>query len=160
LNDDKPKAKERLESLHDDLEQPVEVTTLACLAGLVGDADRRVTVLKQFGARHSKSAPKTTRAIEWLLEAIVAKKEPEQMNLQEFDAIVETIPKDSRGNTAFILAAYLAEVNRPDLAKRYWEMVTSGSRSSTWWKCIARHRLDRASNRDPAEHGTAKAVTE
>lgn len=57
----------------------------------------------------------------------------------------------TRGNTAFVVAAHLTADNRTNDAKRDWHMVSEIAGTNAWWRVIANSILRDGYPRKPPE---------
>ncbi len=133
---DKATAASALRRIPKDVNNPIYVTALAAAGDLVDAQDVRDAALAQFCTAFQKSSPKSAQIFQLIRDAIAVKK-PGALDLKAIDSILDSIPLQTRGNTAFTVAAHLTADNRPNDAKRYWHMVAEIPQTNFWWRVIA-----------------------
>ena len=146
---DKEKAGEALRRNPAEIDDPVYVASVAATADLAGLSEVRDAAIRRFCAMFQATAPKSTRVLEMIRDAVAAKT-PGKLDLAAVDKLLDSIPKPRRGNTSFSVAAHLTAAGHLDEARRYWAMVADGNQSNYWWQTFA---LSTLRNRYPKDDG-------
>ena len=60
------------------------------------------------------------------------------LDLKAIDTVIESIPRENRGNTAYEVAAHLTASGQLAEAKRYWLTVADSGNTNFWWRVIAK----------------------
>jgi hypothetical protein len=140
LTDDPRLLREVLEGVPNDLANSFDAITLAALADLADQPERRGVVLKEYVAKFKSQSPRTSELCEWIRENSSAKK-PEHYDLAPVNRILAAISDDKRGRTAVLMAAHLTALKRPDLARPYWQMVADRPAIKFCWHLCALKEL-------------------
>ena len=153
---DKAIAAQALRRIPRDLNNHIHMVSLAAFSDLAADKAVRDAALERFCTSFQKTAPKTAGILQMIRNAIAAQK-ADSLDLKAIDEILESMPKDSRGNSAFPIAAHLTASGRRDESKRYWLMTSEGDTTNFWWRVIA---LSTLREMNPQDSGEKKAPGE
>jgi tetratricopeptide (TPR) repeat protein len=133
---DPEKATAALRRISAEQDNPIYVTAMAAVSDLAGETEIRDAALTRFCTALESKAPKSAKILQLIRDAI-ARKEPGKLDLRAIDGIIESIPADRRGNTAFPVAAHLTANGQLDAARQYWLMVSEGKETNYWWRVFA-----------------------
>jgi tetratricopeptide (TPR) repeat protein len=133
---DKAKAAAALRRVPKDESTQVYVTSLAAAADLAGADEVRDAALERFCTAFKTTSPKSAQIFQLVRDALAGKKTA-SLDLKAVDDVIESIPRENRGNTAFEVAARLTASGHLDLAKRYWLTVSKARNTNFWWRVIA-----------------------
>ena len=145
---DKTRAAEAVRRIRDDEGGQVYVSAMAAMGDLAGTADVRDAALDRFQTLFANKSPKTARIFQLVQEDI--SKKSGALDLKTIDGLLSEMPKETQGNSAFIVAAHLTAANRLPNAKRYWELVANARDTNYWWRVLALSAL-RELNFQPTE---------
>lgn len=137
---DREQAAAALRRIPADLDDPISITGLASASDLAGEVRLRDDALERFCANFANKAPKSTQVLQQIREAL-SKGPAEKPDMTAIDAILETIPRENRGNTAFPVAARLTALGRADEAAPYWHLSAEAEGTNYWWRVMARSFL-------------------
>jgi hypothetical protein len=109
-------------------------TMMILAADQAGDAAARAEAMRNLLSRHREEAPKTATVCELLDKAAPTGAPPD---LQAADAIIQSIPPERRGNTAFVAGLWLAHRGRHSEARNYLESSAHSPGVPEWMRALA-----------------------
>lgn len=118
---------------------------LMLVADELGDVEQRDAALEDLCTKLKDKAPKTC-AVCALFLATLAGEGKTPLDLSAVDAIVETIPAQSRGNTEFFVGQFLLNRGRTDDAKKYLQHCADSPTGFAWSRSIATKELRKPEN--------------
>ena len=110
--------------------------SLMLVADELGDLEQRDAALEDLATKLKDKAPKTC-AICMLFRDSLADGGKAPLDLAAVDAILETFPSRTRGNTEFIVGRFLLNRDRTDDAKKHLQRCVDSPASYQWVRAIA-----------------------
>jgi hypothetical protein len=97
------------------------------------DAAARAEAMRNLVSRHRGESPKTASVCELLDKAATGA----LPDLQAADSIIQSIPPERRGNTAFVVGLWLAHRGRYSEARNYLESSAHSPGVPEWMRALA-----------------------
>jgi tetratricopeptide (TPR) repeat protein len=107
---------------------------LALVADEAGDSGRRDAVMKQLCTTMKDQAPKTLAIFQLMSDALATDK---PLDLAAVDAILNTLPPETRTNGDFCVGKFLLNHGRAEIGREYLRRAAESPMTHDWWRQLA-----------------------
>jgi tetratricopeptide (TPR) repeat protein len=128
------KARDAFEALFAEKPSPQMGIGIALTADEAGDAARRDAVMEQLCTKMKDQAPKTLAICQLMRDSLAANK---PLDLAAVDAILGTIPPETRGNAEFFVGKFLMNRGQAEAGRNYLRKAGESRQTHDWTREIA-----------------------